>query len=296
MKSKTIDKIIRSKFNEWVESIKDDAVKKLITSNAFITGGCIASMLLNEKVNDYDIYFKDMATTLAVARYYVKQFNDSSIKVVTREGLLEFEQETGEILTQELTYDRVFIFIKSRGVAKESGAPVMMDDGEEQEPIPDGLKYRPVYLSSNAITLSDSIQIVIRFHGDPVTVHQHYDYVHCTNYWTLKEGLVLNQPALEAILGKELIYIGSKYPICSVTRLRKFIKRGWTVNAGQILKQCYQISKLDLDDMQILEDQLIGVDVAYFNMLVEALKEHKASNPDFKLDYGYLALIIDKIF
>ena len=32
-------------------------------------------------------------------------------------------------------------------------------------------------------------------------------------------------------------------------RTRKFLKRGWHINAGQYLKMCFQISELDLSDI-----------------------------------------------
>ncbi|HXJ41375.1 MAG TPA: hypothetical protein VNH18_18985, partial [Bryobacteraceae bacterium] len=56
-------------------------------------------------------------------------------------------------------------------------------------------------------------------------------------------------------------------------RLRKFIKRGWSINAGQILKIAFQVSELDLNNLEVLEDQLTGVDVAYFVQLITKLKE-----------------------
>src|SRR3546814_2013322 len=48
--------------------------------------------------------------------------------------------------------------------------------------------YRPVFVSTNAITLSDKIQIVLRFYGEADAIHENYDFVHCTNYWTSKEN------------------------------------------------------------------------------------------------------------
>src|SRR3546814_17023564 len=125
--------------------------------------------------------------------------------------------------------------------------------------------YRPVFMSTNAITLSDKIQIVLRFYGEADAIHENYDFVHCTNYWTSKDAnLTLRQPALESLLCKELRYVGSKYPVCSVIRLRKFIRRGWVINAGQILKMMMQVSELDLTNPAVLQDQLTGVDSAYF--------------------------------
>jgi hypothetical protein len=103
---------------------------------------------------------------------------------------------------------------------------------------------------------------------------------------------VLRQAALEALLTKELRYIGSKYPVCSVIRLRKFIARQWTVNAGQILKMLMQINELDLTDPKVLEDQLTGVDSAYFCDMLAKLKE---KDPN-KINAAYLVEIIDRIF
>jgi hypothetical protein len=53
-----------------------------------------------------------------------------------------------------------------------------------------------------------------------------------------------------------------------------------------------QISKLDLSNIAVLEDQLTGVDTAYFIQLLDRLKE---KDPE-KVDAAYLVEIIDRIF
>ena len=45
-------------------------------------------------------------------------------------------------------------------------------------------RYALKYATNNAITLSDKIQIVLRFYGEPEDLHKNYDYVHCTSYYT----------------------------------------------------------------------------------------------------------------
>lgn len=286
-------------------------------------------MLIQEPVNDFDIYFTNKETVLAVAKYYVNLFKEVTqahtsgreilIEVIDCDNLVKDDHRI--IGVQES--GRVKIHIKSAGIAGAQGSDDYQyfenrppEEGEDYvasivdqvEKVDDtGVnteskeKYKPVFMSANAITLSDKIQIVLRFYGDPETIHQHYDYLHCTNYWLSKDSsLHLKQAALESLMAKELVYVGSKYPVCSVIRTRKFIKRGWTINAGQYLKMCFQISKLNLEDLNTLEDQLIGVDAAYFGQLINGLKEHaerqKAEGKEFKMDYGYLASIIDKIF
>jgi hypothetical protein len=69
MKTKTINRVINKKFDEWLASIEDDNVRKLVEKGTILTGGSIASMLLREPVNDFDFYFKDLETTKAVAEY-----------------------------------------------------------------------------------------------------------------------------------------------------------------------------------------------------------------------------------
>ena len=88
---------------------------------------------------------------------------------------------------------KINIFISSKGVLADEDAETVTDETEpilpeedeqeEKEPIKKP-KYRPVYLTSNAITLSDQIQIVIRFWGEVEEIHKNYDFAHCTCAWS----------------------------------------------------------------------------------------------------------------
>lgn len=170
----------------------------------------------------------------------------------------------------------------------------------EVKPTKDGTrpKYCILFVTSNAITLSDQMQLILRFQGEPGVIHENFDYLHATNYWTSWDRkLTLRPEALEVTLSRELRYVGSKYPICSIIRLRKFIARGWTVNAGQIVKMAYQVSKLDMNNPHVLEDQLVGVDSAYFSQVIGKLREKIDEKGDpLPVDGTYLMTLIDKIF
>lgn len=306
MKAKTIRGALRRKIDNWVDSIQDETVQQLVKKNTIVTGGSIASMLLGEKVNDYDVYFRDRETTLAVARYYINQFN----KAATTK--FKDASKVVNISIDESQDDRVSVKVQSAGIASDEdtdnyqyfeGAAdpdaaadyveEVMEQGvadtvDESKP-----KYRPVFISTNAITLSDKVQIVLRFYGEPDDLHENYDFVHCMNYWDHGKGqLVLKPEALECLLARELRYIGSKYPVCSVIRTRKFIQRGWKINAGQYLKMAMQISELDLHDIKVLQDQLTGVDVAYFQEVIDKLKV----KDNDRVDSTYLMEIINRMF
>ena len=213
-------------------------------------------MLLKEEVNDYDVYFTNKNIVIKIVKYYIKNLSNVSI---VEEG------------------DRVRIKIPSRGIEE-----ILKKDAGN---------YTPIYITDNAITLKGDVQLIIRFYGEPEEIHKNYDFIHATNYWLGEtEKLTLNNEAIQSLLKKELVYFGSKYPVASLIRTRKFIKRGFSCNAGEFLKIAFQISKLDLSNFEVLKEQLIGVDVAYFEELLSNLK-----NKD-TIDYTYIMELINKIF
>lgn len=309
MRKRNINLAIHSKMEKWLKSLPEE-LQPLVKRDVVVTGGCIASMLLGEPVNDYDVYFKTKATVLAVAKHYLDTF--IAAQKHKNEGGVPYAM-TLEELKDSLGRDRVRIKIQSAGIAgekqeqvyhyfetvprEEAGGQyiedVMTQDTTSDPEDPTRLSYRPVFLSSNAITLADGVQVIIRFWGDASAIHENFDFVHCMNWWTFDDGVVLDIKSLEALMSKTLVYHGSLYPICSVFRTKKFIQRGWTINAGQYLKMCLQISNLDLSRFEILEEQLTGVDAAYFSQMLEAARNKE--NPE-KVDYAYLVEIINRMF
>jgi hypothetical protein len=318
-------------------------VRKLVEQNTIITGGSIVSMLLGETVQDFDIYFKTPETALAVANYYVEKLKANppaafeevkdKIKVIMEPAIADGETvvRTGDLHTKGPQPPRVRVVVGNRALghhqdyhlrsegevtdnteptdgasyegnteALDDHSPDTLTDKEDEKKRG---KYRPLFITANAITLSSQVQIVLRFQGDVGQIHENFDFTHATNSWTSWDRkLVLRPEALECILSRELRYQGSKYPIASLIRTRKFITRGWTVNAGQFVKMAYQVAQLDLNDPSVLEDQLVGVDSAYFSMLIRSLNDEMQkrieADPSVarSIDGNRLITLIDKIF
>lgn len=291
-----INQILTKKIDAWLESIDDEKLQKACKRDVIVTGGSIASMLLGEEVNDYDLYFKTYETTLAVAHYYLDRF---------QKGRVQYEMYVEE-LHDTIGRNRIRMVVKSAGIASVEQEKdyqyfeTQPDDGAAGEYVQEAMDsvekvkpdYHPVFLSSNAISLKGGVQLIIRFYGGPDAIHENFDFVHCMNYWTPSDGVVVNQDSLLALMSKTLVYRGSLYPICSVFRAKKFILRGWSINAGQYLKMAMQISKLDLTNPVILEEQLTGVDVAYFQEVIAKAQE---KNKDH-IDTAYLMEIINRMF
>lgn len=290
MNSKNIKKSLNAKMKDWVSTIEDEKVRDIVMQNTIITGGAIVSLLTGENVHDYDVYFRTKESLIAIAEYYVKKWNDASHSKLVE---LRCHEDTGQVKC----------FISSEGIAEEDGQLPFSDSEESEETSPDikqeeqKEKYRPVFFTSNAITLSDKIQIVTRFYGDVEDIHKNYDFAHCTCAWSSWDNkLSLPQRALECIINKELYYVGSKYPLCSIIRTRKYIKRGYTINAGQYLKMCLQLNDLNLHDIETIKDQLVGVDSTYFEMAIESIEKKKNDDPSFNFDNSYLFEVINRIF
>lgn len=295
MQVKSIKKIITTKLEEWLETITDEKLRKKVRENILLSGGSITSLLQQQDVNDYDIYLKDMDVLLELTKYYTQGMRNVEILdgrnkakydeyLEKRVNSFNYELETMEgddyamrsVAYRTLKPDQIKLYLPTGG---------MKINHDEATP------YQVEFLSPNAISLSDNLQIVIRFHGDNEAIHKTFDFIHATNYFTFKEGLVLNIDALTSIMSKTLRYQGSLYPLTSIIRIKKFLNRGWNISAGEMLKIMFQISELDLTNPDVLEEQLIGVDIAYFGRLVEILRDN-----EHKIDSHFLNIIIDKVF
>jgi hypothetical protein len=276
MKTRTIEKAIAAKVEAFAATLPTELGDR-VRKGTIVAGGCIASMLLQEPVNDYDLYFTTQDLALDVARHFGAT---RGLEAKLYDGRITFG--TGahrEQFVPDIT-----------GADPDPDASDEVKEEESKHTPP----FSPLFITNNAISLTSKTQLVIRFWGTPEEILKNFDYVHCTNYWSAETGLHLNTEALTSLLTKELRYVGSLYPLCSLIRLRKFLKRGFTCNAGQMLKMMFQVSQLDLADIRTLQDQLIGVDSVYFISLISALRETQGAGG--VIDTGTVCEAVDRIF
>ena len=324
---RTVDNYIRQRIKFWIYDLgrhaelylKDDlglstnlrddftdedrekirAFQRQVVDDVIVTGGCFTSMLQGDEPNDIDIYFKTKDTAIKLSNFYIGRMRET--------GELHETSHIPQIAAKE-TEDGVAILIRSQGVTgegidsdqykyfecypdeaaeaffKEYRKNIRKDDLEKK-------RFMVSFMTSNAITLNNGLQLIIRFTGDPEEIHSNFDFIHATNYWTWAEGVVYNVEALRATAEKRLYYFGSRFPVATIFRLRKFVERGWRISAGEMVKIMYDISKLNLDDPYVLKDQSVGMDSAYFCQVVRLLREG-----DQDIDRTYLFNIIDQVF
>jgi hypothetical protein len=328
-KTTTIRKILRDRIEDWLSTISNKIIHDHLKENCLVSGGAITSLLLGEKPNDYDIYFKNYNAALTAAKYYVNRFSANQLANNVSKSIQPTVIETTATNIKGEIEKRIKIMIRSAGAAAEGQEAyfyfesrpeieainfvdsldnaitnISMQDLKDiaadvdvsvspNPKVPPKPRFRPVFMTDNAITLSQNFQLIIRFNGEPNDIHRNFDFVHATCYYDyINDNLQCSKEALHATLSRNLVYIGSLYPVASIFRTRKFLERGWRINAGQLLKIIFQVSQLNLSDKDLLREQLIGVDLAYFAQVLHLLKDA----PGGKIDSSYLALILDKVF
>jgi len=175
MKAKQIEKLLKGVVDNFLSSIEEEDIKHTLKHRTFITGGAIPSMLMDEWVNDYDIYFYSQTDADKVRGYFERR--------------LEYKG-----------------------------------------------KFHVNLLTENAINLSDKIQLITKFVGNPKNVVEKFDWQHIKSWYCCKtEKLHLTPDVYQLVVEKELIYTGSDYPLSSLMRLKKYIKKGWNVSNTTIL-------------------------------------------------------------
>lgn len=276
-KQSRVKKILAAKIDDYLDSIEDSNLKDMLSRNIIITGGSVSSLLMGEHVNDYDIYFRNKETALAVAQYYCGKIGVGEVREERRINRKGEEEE------------RIIIYIRSKG---SYGSPEEDDGAEEEEVKTKKSNYEVKFVTDNAITMSNKVQLIIRFFGEPIELHANYDFVHCTcSYDYHANKLVVPEAAMVSMLAKELKYIGSLYPIASLFRIRKFVRRGWYISAGEMLKIIWQVNSLDLTNRDVVTDQLIGVDMSYMWQFLEAMAAEQGP-----ISEEFVVKLLDKVF
>jgi hypothetical protein len=202
--------------SRWLASVDDPDLAARMRAETFVAGGAIASLLQGEKVQDYDVYFRNETTCRAVGDYYAAKL----------------------ALYPALPFDPHHPFAAA----------------QPTEPI------RPLAKTDNCIYLSNHMQVMTIFPGEPDWLVAQYDLVHCMGYFTARDQrLVVSAEARHAILTRTLRYRPGHFaPILSLLRLPKFFARGYTIDIGQLFTLVTEVASHGLGDRNKVR-QLLGL-------------------------------------
>lgn len=127
-------------------------------------------------------------------------------------------------------------------------------------------------------------------------VIDNFDFTICMAAWSQQHGFLLDESFLHHLSQRRLVFnIKAAYPICSLYRARKFIKRGFTMNGIEAIKLGLTIQNLDLSSYADLRKQLMGIDTMFLKDLTDSLKGQEQKEYDKKEFFEMLDAYLAKL-
>lgn len=212
--------IIKNRLNEinndLLDLITDNNIKDIILENTYISGGCIASLIKEEEMHDYDYFFKNKESLNIVKNYFETIYDN------TRE--IEVPKHNGCTKTKLLSkgfYSDKELLVTDNAITIGRYQLILKDYGQSQE----------------VCSKFDFI------HG-------------MCSYDILNNELFIDKFTYDNIQSGYLIYNNSSdTPITSFYRMNKFLQRGWRIDRKEQAKLIKKINEYEMnsDELNDLE-------------------------------------------
>ena len=114
--------------------------------------------------------------------------------------------------------------------------------------------------------------------GSPMDIFKCYDFTVCMGAYQFfespsdenKEGFVFGEDFLKHLSQRRLVFhTGTMFPICSMLRVMKYVKRGFFITGMETLKIGLSIHTLKINTYTDLRRQLQGIDTAFLADLTD---------------------------
>ena len=117
------------------------------------------------------------------------------------------------------------------------------------------------------------LQLIKAVMGTPEEIINDFDFTICQGAFHLERGFIFNDDFFQHLAQRRLVFnIHAKFPICSLYRTRKFIKRGFSLSGIEAIKLGLCIQALRLDTYKDLRAQLMGIDTLFLKDLTDSLR------------------------
>jgi hypothetical protein len=136
-----------------------------------------------------------------------------------------------------------------------------------------------VFRTDNAITFkNDKIKVQLIIMPENIGLSNdellsNFDFTIAMGLYDLVEdNFVLNDRFLRDVCSRELVFNAkAKYPIASMYRMKKFLKRGYKISGTEIVKMSLAIHGLKIETYRDLKPQLMGIDTLFLKDLTDLL-------------------------
>lgn len=135
--------------------------------------------------------------------------------------------------------------------------------------------------------------------GDPKTIFNYYDFTVCMAAYQFFENgnderFVFGDDFFKHISQRRLVFhTGTMFPICSMLRVMKYIKKGFFITGMEILKIGLSIHSLKMETYADLRRQLQGIDTAFLADLTAQMKPDEPLGAKQYIMEEFMAMIED---
>lgn len=223
---------------------KHEIMDIAIQCGGFIAGGAVRSVFASEPINDFDIFFPSK-----------QNFNDCIEKL----GEI-MENDKNDSSTQSTHFKYNFT---------KTDAAYSYTTKEKQQ-----------------------FQLIQAVFGSPSDILSSFDFTICMGAWIPNATLpytsktfILDDLFLKHIAQHRLVFnANANYPICSLWRALKYVKKGYKLPAVEAIKLALKINSIKIENREDFRKQLMGIDTMFLKELTDALKDN--NQPAAPYDFG----------
>lgn len=117
-------------------------------------------------------------------------------------------------------------------------------------------------------------------------VFDHYDYTICMGGYSFKHDAFFFDDLFFKHLAQRRLVFNHKtdFPLCSLVRAAKYVKRGYTISGVEQLKLALTVNNLSIKTYKSLRDQMLGIDTMFLTPLTDLFKSPGMAERPHQLD------------
>lgn len=136
-------------------------------------------------------------------------------------------------------------------------------------------------------------QLICAEFGRPEEVIAKFDFSCCMGAW-VDSGFILDPLFMKHCAQRRLVFnANAGFPICSLWRAMKFVRRGWKLPGTEAIKLGLAINHLNIKDRKELKRQLMGIDTLFLKELTDALEQQSDVKYDFLEAVDFIMKFVD---
>lgn len=158
------------------------------------------------------------------------------------------------------------------------------------------------FSTENAISFTlpnGKLQLIKKLYGNAEQVIKNFDFTVCMVAWdVITDTIIMNSEFLRNLSSRTLVFnsVGAKYPIASLWRVQKYLKRGFKFPAAESLKLALAINNLKITNYKELKEQLEGIDTLFLKELTDVMLEKKDDVYNYQAAIEMISEILTKKF